>query len=64
MLIYAAKHMDEIQKGSPTLHAQLATTPQVEYNCSALQRLELLISDALSAIQCEKCDLMEIDAEK
>ena len=62
LLLYAAKHMDELQAGSALLKPYLDTTPQAEYNETALQRLEQTISEALEGIQCEKVDLVEAPA--
>lgn len=58
-MIYAAKHMDELQAGSAILKPHLDTTPQTEYNETALLKLEESISEALESIQCEKVDLIE-----
>jgi hypothetical protein len=59
LLIYAAKHMDELQAGSELLQSHLEITPQAEYNAVALEKLEMLISETVECIQCEKVDLLE-----
>lgn len=51
--------MDELQVGSALLQSHLETTPQTEYNATALLKLEGLISEAIEGIQCEKVDLVE-----
>lgn len=62
LLLYAAKHMDELQAGSDLLKPHLDTTPQTDYNNDHLQRLEIIISEAIEGIQCEKVEMVEADS--
>ena len=64
LLIYSAKHMDELHSGSDILRGHIEIIPQTDYNNSALERLEMLISEAVEGIQCEKIDLIESTEEK
>lgn len=64
LLIYAAKHMDELQAGSDLLKPHLDTTPQTEYNATSLNNLEVLITEALDCVRSDKVDLLESSSEQ
>ena len=60
--LYAARHLDQIQSGSEVIRPHLPTTSQVEYNNTALRKLEDVIRDALEDIQSKKLDLIEMSS--